>query len=319
MKPLKLMMICLLFAQVTVAQVKYTFTKQFVQPGVGDWIQFGKINNLATGTFLNVKIWAHYSNQLFYEEFEFAATTYGNINEDWIEIAPKLTNSFNGIQSFALDAKYKCHSDCTMELRLRRLSGGGSPGTINFVVESNGPFSEANLQGNSGVVSNGYLGNNGGYKFPVSNKTFLTTQEGLFIMPGGNIGIGTINPDSKLAVKGNIRAQGIKVEASPWPDFVFSGSYTLPTLHETEKYIKEKGHLPGIPSAAEVKENGIDLGVMDAKLLQKIEELTLHMIEQNKTITALQIQIKDFAGQLKKKNRLSKPKRQKPIHSTTTH
>ncbi|MNY60919.1 hypothetical protein D3C86_1975370 [compost metagenome] len=59
-------------------------------------------------------------------------------------------------------------------------------------------------------------------------------------------------------------------------------NYHLPSLQETEQHIKEKGHLPGIPSAEEVKNNGVDLGEMNAKLLQKIEELTLHLIEQNK-------------------------------------
>ncbi|TKC56603.1 hypothetical protein FBD94_23100 [Pedobacter hiemivivus] len=121
---------------------------------------------------------------------------------------------------------------------------------------------------------------------------------------GGNVGIGTNDPkDYRLAVNGKIRAQEIKVEASPWPDYVFTNSYSLPTLQETEKHIKENGHLPGIPSAAEVKANGIDLGEMNAKLLQKIEELTLHLIElkkqselrdekQNKEIAELKSKLK---------------------------
>jgi hypothetical protein len=103
-----------------------------------------------------------------------------------------------------------------------------------------------------------------------------------------NVGIGTSDTKGyKLAVNGKIRAQEIKVEASPWPDYVFAPDYELPTLQETEKHIKEKGHLPGIPSAAEVKANGIDLGEMNAKLLQKIEELTLHLIEKDKEIKSL--------------------------------
>ncbi|ACU03273.1 hypothetical protein [Pedobacter heparinus] len=103
-----------------------------------------------------------------------------------------------------------------------------------------------------------------------------------FISNGDNIGIGTLTPTEKLSVKGKIRAQEIKVENTNWPDYVFTKDYTLPTLQQTENHIKEKGHLPGIPSAAEVKANGIDLGEMNAKLLQKIEELTLHLIEQDK-------------------------------------
>lgn len=118
-----------------------------------------------------------------------------------------------------------------------------------------------------------------------------TDISALAIDPVGNIGIGTLLPAEKLSVNGKIRAQEIKVEATGWPDYVFTKSYQLPSLQEIEKHIKEKGHLPGIPAAEEVKANGIDLGEMNAKLLQKIEELTLHLIgmekqlkEHNKTI-----------------------------------
>ncbi|SMC75166.1 hypothetical protein [Pedobacter africanus] len=98
----------------------------------------------------------------------------------------------------------------------------------------------------------------------------------------GYLGIGTLSPRERLSVNGNIRAHEIKVETANWPDYVFAKDYELPTLQETEKHIKDKGHLPGIPSAAEVKANGVDLGEMNAKLLQKIEELTLHLIEMKK-------------------------------------
>jgi len=108
---------------------------------------------------------------------------------------------------------------------------------------------------------------------------------GIHYIENGDVGIGTTDPRGyKLAVNGKIRAQEIKVEASPWPDYVFEKSYQLPTLQETEKHIKEKGHLPGIPSAQEVGANGINVGEMNAKLLQKIEELTLYIIEQDKRL-----------------------------------
>ncbi len=112
-------------------------------------------------------------------------------------------------------------------------------------------------------------------------------QNAITIHHAGNVGIGVLIPDSKLSVNGNIRAREIKVENANWPDYVFTKDYQLPTLQQTENHIKEKGHLPGIPSAAEVKANGIDLGEMNAKLLQKIEELTLHLIEKEKEITNL--------------------------------
>lgn len=106
----------------------------------------------------------------------------------------------------------------------------------------------------------------------------------------GDVSIGTIDPKGyKLAVAGSMIAESIKVKlAATWPDYVFARDYTLEPLEETERHIKEKGHLPGIPSAEEVKTNGVDLGEMNAKLLQKIEELTLHLIDQNKLIQTQQ-------------------------------
>ncbi|WP_271768076.1 hypothetical protein [Aquimarina algiphila] len=100
----------------------------------------------------------------------------------------------------------------------------------------------------------------------------------------GNIGIGTLNPNGwKLAVNGKIRAKEIKIETG-WSDFVFYDDYKLPTLQDVENHIKENGHLKDIPSAKEVEENGIYLGEMDSKLLQKIEELTLYTIQQEKQL-----------------------------------
>ncbi len=119
------------------------------------------------------------------------------------------------------------------------------------------------------------------------NSNMLETHTVQNLSITGNVGIGLSNPTEKLSVNGKIRAKEIRVENANWPDFVFAKSYSLPTLKETEAHIKEKGHLPGIPSAAEVKDNGVDLGEMNAKLLQKIEELTLYLIEQNKEIKAL--------------------------------
>ncbi|WP_131537071.1 hypothetical protein [Pedobacter nototheniae] len=137
-----------------------------------------------------------------------------------------------------------------------------------------------NHTGNEGVIAVSYLDDAGftPLQFWTSNIPRMT------ISTDGNIGIGTTSPKEKLSVNGKIRAQEIKVETSNWPDYVFAKDYVLPTLAETEKHIKEKGHLQGIPSATEVKENGVELGEMNKLLLKKVEELTLHLIEKEKDI-----------------------------------
>ncbi|MET3020958.1 hypothetical protein [Flavobacterium hydatis] len=119
-----------------------------------------------------------------------------------------------------------------------------------------------------------------------TQESFLTGQtEKMRILGNGNVGIGTITTGThKLAVNGSIGAREIKVETTTWPDYVFKKEYDLPTLKEVEKHITEKGHLKDIPSEEEALKNGINLGEMNAKLLQKIEELTLYVIEQNKVI-----------------------------------
>jgi len=120
---------------------------------------------------------------------------------------------------------------------------------------------------------------------PLFVWTSYTTKM-MTMMANGNLGIGTTNPGTyKLAVNGKIRAKEIKVETG-WADYVFKEGYDLPTLAEVEQHIKEKGHLPNIPSAKEVKENGIQLGEMNKLLLEKIEELTLYTLQQYKKVTA---------------------------------
>jgi len=94
--------------------------------------------------------------------------------------------------------------------------------------------------------------------------------------------------NGNVAIQGKLEAKEIKVQLLPTADFVFNDNYELKEIQEVESFIKENRHLPDFPSANEIEENGVNLGEMDAKLLQKIEELTLYMIDQNKRIEKLE-------------------------------
>lgn len=141
---------------------------------------------------------------------------------------------------------------------------------------------------------------------PIAFFTSGTTLR-MKITPEGNVGIGVVSPQYKLHVAGNakfdnqvqidegglyvngeVKAKRFHASISPFPDFVFEPDYKLLSINEVESYIIKNGHLPGLPSAASVEENGIELGEMNAMLLQKIEELTLYIIAQEKKIQALE-------------------------------
>jgi len=147
-----------------------------------------------------------------------------------------------------------------------------------------------NVEGD--IISNGLYADRGRiYNDLHVNKNIwskiIRTSERIHI--GSNASYDKAN-NYKLSVEGKVIVEEVKVQLSnEWADFVFYDDYKLPTLKEVENYIVEKGHLKDIPSAKEVAEEGVFLGQMDAKLLQKIEELTLYTIAQEKEIRKLEV------------------------------
>lgn len=136
--------------------------------------------------------------------------------------------------------------------------------------------------------------NNGGFK--IRDHAFgldvITVEPNsaanvIYINAAGNLGVGTTDPTEKLSINGNIRCKQVQVSLTGWADFVFEEDYDLMPLHDVEAFIKQNKHLPGVPSADEVMTHGANLGEMDAILLQKIEELTLYLIELKKENEAL--------------------------------
>lgn len=127
--------------------------------------------------------------------------------------------------------------------------------------------------------------------------------ERMRIGTNGNIGIGTTaisDPAYKLFVETGIRTRKIKVDQLTWADYVFQPSYKLMPLDEVEKYINLHQHLPGVPTALEVEQEGLDLGNNQATLLKKIEELTLYIIELKKQNDGQDKQIKELLQSLTK-------------------
>jgi trimeric autotransporter adhesin len=188
-------------------------------------------------------------------------------------------------------------------------TGGG-----NVDMRTNGRILTGDASGNGGIWLNGdsydcFVGNNGG------NVSFWTSTVGWSALQiektTGKVMVGNVTAPNgyKLFVEQGILTERVKVAiktSGNWADYVFDKNYQLPALSMVEQYINQHKHLPGIPSASEVVKEGIDLGEMNAKLLAKIEELTLYIItinketavqkEQNnkmqKEIAALQLQIK---------------------------
>jgi hypothetical protein len=190
----------------------------------------------------------------------------------------KLTNSFDGSNG----------STDLNEPTILFDNGAGGPG-INSTTTygTQGWAIGAEVAGSNYFRIASYSSSSGTSGTPTTfSELFKITDDGT----GGKVNIG-IHPlkstsphfsDYRLTVDGKIVAKTVVATSLNWADFVFDSNYKLTSLKETEEYIKQNHHLPSMPSEAEVKANGVDLGDMDAKLLEKIEVLYLHVIEVDK-------------------------------------
>lgn len=169
--------------------------------------------------------------------------------------------------------------------------------TINLVSGTSSSWYALSIGVNDDGVN--FTNNSGmrGFNFSNLNGKLLSVSH------AGNVGIAS-DPQGayKLAVGGAIIAEKVKVKIkTEWPDYVFAPEYKLPSLQEVEAHIKQHQHLPDMPSAKEVAAEGIDLGEMNRKLLLKVEELTLHLINLNKTVEKQQEEITVLKAQMKEK------------------
>ncbi len=168
---------------------------------------------------------------------------------------------------------------------VRKLAIRGT-GTDNGFIEFH------NTHNDVPYVGIGYEQTNDGLSIKLNNGTNDFNSTAMFIARGpnnGNVGIGTINPDVKLAVNGTIHAEEVRVDLNvPGVDYVFEKSYPLKPLSTVDKYISLNHHLPDMPSGKSMEKNGIDVSEINMKLLKKVEELTLYLIQQEKRIQQLE-------------------------------
>jgi hypothetical protein len=192
------------------------------------------------------------------------------------------------------------------------LSLGGSAGIKQLIYDGNADYN-AGFGVNLGQAPNamtffmGYGDGNSGtaqstnFSIVSANHSWpfgsdFTTR--FTVTHGGNVGIGTTNPSHLLSVAGIIGAREVVVTATEGADYVFKPGYRLKPLNEVAAFIKEHHHLPEIPSEAEVKEKGVDLGDMQTKLLAKVEELTLHMIQADERNNRLEQQNRELHARI---------------------
>lgn len=158
-------------------------------------------------------------------------------------------------------------------------------------------------------VHNSSTGNISDVRFKVKNKGAiyaknLSNQTSFELRNGtGKAIIVYANDGTKifqLEDDGLLRTREVRIDAATWADFVFDKNYQLPKLKDVAKYIDKNHHLPGIPSSQEIQTNGINVGEMQTLQMQKIEELTLYMIEMDKKMDAMQTEIDDLKAENKR-------------------
>lgn len=176
-------------------------------------------------------------------------------------------------------------------LALAKFTTSGNTGGSNMITI--GYHGKANLEMNSGYSTTGVRYGSYG-DFNIENDNFGDTVNGAINFISANKIQMSIRPNGNAYLQGKFEAKEIKVTQTPTADFVFAEDYKLPKLEDVEKHIKEKKHLPEIVSAKVMEKEGVNVGEFQIKLLQKIEELTLYSIDQNKEIKSQAEKLKEL-------------------------
>jgi len=246
-------------------------------------------NEVADGAMIKSIVARSAQGAIIPASFEFltgvdALKTRLHISENgWIGVNTNKPNALLNVNQFGVE---------NQTTKLLEVRGGMISDQKSFLVSSESNLLSVNLQGD-------LLVREGNCSISDGN---INVENGNLFIKGGKIAIGTGTDDLKgnhrLYVNGSIVTTEVKVEYyKNWPDYVFNPGYKI-DLEDTENYINKNKHLPGIPSSEDIARNGLELGEMQKLLLEKIEELTLIVIEHKKKIDDLNKKLE----QLKSKN-----------------
>ena len=271
-----------------------TFPANFA---VGDYIEFVGVQPISAGASGYYEISISYTRgNIAAAATHIAAVSHANPSL-WREVGCINKNKYVDIQqNFTIDCNTQQGSP---KFRVRAINTFGvtdAPLPVYIKIRSinfNDTFTPLTTRGNDLTV-NKFLPMTNEWELYVGN--IRDTENGAAIaikaLSNGNVGIGTINPTDKLTVAGKIGAREIKVTTNAGADFVFEPGYKLAALTELEHFVKTNKHLPEVPTAQQMVKDGVNLGELNIKLLQKVEELTLHLIVKEKQINALQNTVK---------------------------
>lgn len=291
----------------------YLFNAQTTNhaPTSSDWYHFIEMQHDVGNNWTGQIAMGYFTDNLYYRQQNSA--NWGNwhtlATQDWIQAMFNTRFTLTGS-----GANKDVTSDISGDLIVKSNTGSRNEehgAMLEFVIPANVDGSNAWGQGRIVTVAGNGANSNATGKMilgtrRMQNKLGLGMHwyygDDIVIDGAGDIGIGTLTPKEKLSVNGKVRAHEVKVEITGWPDYVFEDSYKTLSLQEVSAYIKKNKHLPGLPSASNIEENGLQLGEISKGLTEQVEELTLHLIEKDSEIKELKKRMEALEGLLKKIN-----------------
>lgn len=220
------------------------------------------------------------------------------IGKGYSEVSPLLNNVSGIMFGFGSSKPTMFISSSNGENKTGKVAIGNTttPQAKLHVIADSNEDADIFLQNSGAGRTTAIIFQNTDNKISVNSSGMMTMNAGSFSLTGGNVGIGCApNGGYALSIDGGLLSTKVSIiEVEDWPDYVFSKDHDLMSLDELELYIEKNSHLPSVPSREEVLKNGINVAQMNSVLLEKIEELTLYVIELQKQIEKQQNEIKEL-------------------------